>query len=820
MLNLGGIIGRSDEKEFNNYTNVHNYGEVEIKDIEFYYICVGGVFGANMSNTKYEQTNILSNVSNNAPITISNVTQTPGHTATAMFRVGGVSAWSQHVMNDCMNNKKGTITVTNATLYNAQADYHNLCVGGVVGYKTVHKTDRCNNYAAVNVNATTTTNATTMAAAGNVRLNVGGCFGWRTDKTGESCENYGDVTVSGKLVGRLCVGGVCGTSLTSTTAVWKNLRNDGKVTIADGTTAQHVTSVGGIFGWTQSAVENATNNGNIYIGSGFTVGYESHFAGMFGYVEKTTTNFKDLTNNGNLEFKKLIYTAATYVGGVFGYAKENADKTSYPGVSNVHQYGKVSMITERPARTIWKDELTSGSTIATGGIAGFLGGLLDDATVHEGADFTYHCNSSTNFTPKNATSADKGNVQWGAIATGLKDYATNCINYGHYTLTGTVGGTFYSGMFCAPYNYSRKNCKNYGNQTINAPVKVNCFPSHGCYDGNANATFVNCENHGDLIIGPKCAVSAQLRAGIFIAKHESASMITVLDGCSNTGDIIVQKGAKVATETRIGLAVGCQNRGILLIRNGYTNSGNIVFSGACNRLFADKPLCLAGILGSSAYNTQAKKSDGSLTPLNDNKASYTITSAKTVGAISYPAGGWTGDVVNTGNITYDGTCVTGVCIGGLFGDVRSDHPNYPVPSGANFKFSGNITATGTFVKDVLEKDATATKPAFNGIGGIYGHTDIAACVAENATINSNISAVGYPNVGMLYGFDRTDAILVKNSKVAGTITRDQEEIENHDGSISYKPIKVTLDGSNFFNYLYSTAITAAVAEGDGVTYGK
>ena len=791
LIYLGGVFGYSAAALENNYTNIHNYGEVEVKNITFYSICIGGTIGSALSNSAYEKTNRISNISNNAPVTVSDVTQQTGHTANAYFRVGGVSAWIQHNLEDAVNNKEGVVTIKNASLYNNESGLNGFCVGGVVGYKTVFYTDRCTNHAEINVNATTSTVDATMAKADKVRMNVGGCFGWKNDTTGDECVNNGNINVSGSYVGRLVVGGVVGVGNTSYSAttwrsnIWTNLTNNGDVTIKDGTLAQHVASIGGIMGWTQAGVENATNNGNIYIGTGYKVCNENHFSTMFAYVAKTTTNFKNVTNKGNLTIANMAYTAVVYAGGLFGYALENG---SYPGIDGAYQYGKVSINASRPARTVWKDELTSGATMATGNIGGFLGGLLNDAIVYEGASMDINISSMTSFTAKGASSADVGNLQYGEIAWGMKDYPTNCTNYADFTLTGTVGGTFYSGMFGAAYNYSRKNCTNYGTQTINATIKTNCFPSHGCYDGAANATFVNCHNHGDIVFGPKCKITRQLRTGMIYAKIETADKTNVIDGCSNSGDIIVEKGATIGTECRLGSAVGCQVRGRVLIRNGFTNTGNISFAGAHSGSNSSvNPLCLGGIIGNSANNGEG----------DSNASLYALAAKVTIGAIAYEAGSWTGDVVNTGDITYTGTSKNGVTIGGLFASAKSPHSTYPYPTGMRFVYTGDISASGTFVKATTATDTTASVELINGIGGIYGYSNIANLVVENAEVYTNITASGYPNVGMLFGFARTANAYAKNCKVGGSTAReynteDEEYITNY------------LTASNYYKYIYAS----------------
>ena len=802
---IGGVIAISHAVVNNNYDNLHNYGKINLKNIQFLSLCVGGVNGCTLSDSSYTETNHMSNLTNSAPITIEDCAQFSGHSNNAYFRVGGVSSWIQHTLNDCVNNKEGVITVKNTTVYNKESALNGFCIGGVVGYKTVFVANNCTNEAEINVDLTTTGD-NTMTNAGYNCVNIGGVLGWRSDKTGDNLVNNGNINISGSYFGRLRVGGIVGTSYATTSLAWTNLTNNGKVTIKDGTTANHGVNIGGIMGNTQNGVDVATNNGDIYIGKNFTVCFESHFAGIAGYVAKTRSNFENVVNKGNLTIPNLTYTAALYIGGIIGYGTEDSASTSYPGVFNADHYGKMDITTNRPARTVWKDELTSGSTLSIGGIGAFIGGLLDNATVHKGADCTLNSKSVTNFTAKNATSADKGNIDWGDIAWGMKDYPTNCVSYGNFTITGTTNGTFYSGMFGSPYNYSRVNCSTYGTQTINATIKTNCFPSHGCYDGNANATFVNCHNYGDLVFGPKCNVTSQLRAGMFYAKLETADKTNILDGCSNSGNIIVEKGAKVGTETRLGTAVGCQNRGVFLIRNGYTNTGNIVFSGACNRKDADKPMCLGGVIGNSSSNVPTSATTEAAK--NSNTAAYSRTAA-TVGAIAYPAGSWTGDIVNSGNITYDGTCITGVCIGGIFGDVVSTHTTDPIPSGVKYIFTGDITASGTFAETLVETDGGTPQDCWNGIGGLYGFTTLTKCVVENAEVYSNISASTFPNVGFLFGFERTATIYGRNCKVGGATLAWDDQDEEY--------IPTNLVSGNFFNYLYSKPVESSVADGDGCT---
>ena len=151
-------------------------------------LCVGGVNGCTLSNSSYTETNNMSNLTNSAPITVEDCAQFSGHSNNAYFRVGGVSAWIQHTLNDCVNNKEGVINIKNTTVYNKQSDLNGFCIGGVVGYKTVFVANNCTNEAEINVDLTTTGD-NTMTNAGYNCVNIGGVLGWRSDKTGDNLVN-------------------------------------------------------------------------------------------------------------------------------------------------------------------------------------------------------------------------------------------------------------------------------------------------------------------------------------------------------------------------------------------------------------------------------------------------------------------------------------------------------------------------------------------------------------------------------------------------------------------------------------------------------
>ena len=811
-LIIGGVFGWMASVKHSMWENAHNYGAIEVKNVNFFQTCIGGTIGGAMSDSKYELTNHISNSSNNAPITISEATQLTGHTSTAYFRVGGFAAWVQHNMTNCHNNKEGEITI-DADLFNAHKDTNNLCIGGLVGYKTVWYNNNCSNNADLDLDLTVTTNDT-WTAYDQVCLCVGGLFGWKGDRIGNNCVNNGNISIGCTSPGRLILGGISGRANTDSDNTysdytWSDCTNNGNITIKEGTAFNHQSEIGGVFGYLQSSTENMTNNGNITLCKNYPIYYESYLGGVYGRVAAFNNTNTNIVNKGNLDFSSIKYTAVAYIGGCIGYAKEVSNNMSFPKVDGIHNYGTINIGGTRPARTAYKDTLTAGATIAIGNIGAFLGGILNDATAHEGADITINFTSMTNFTPKNATSADKGNVQVGTIAFGMKDYATKCVNHGNVTVNGVIGGTLYMGMFGGPYNYSRINCVNYGDITINANIKTNCFPSHFCYDGAANTTWQDCHNHGDIILGSKTVIANQYRCGMFYSKLETASKTNVLDNCSNSGNHIIEKGATIKTEARIGGLIGCHLRGIALFRNNVINTGNITFSGNATRNLYDKPVCLGGLIGNSAYNGSG----------DTNAAGYAIAADATIGNIKYAAGSWTGVVKNSGKITFDGESTMGVAIGGIIGFSSSFHSTAPLPTGTTLINEGDIVCSGKYaLSSRTATDNETPKACYNGIGGILGYTSVEARVVDNAKVFCNIQAVNYPSAGLIMGNNRTDAVKATNAHCGGSIAKRTDSYENSEGTMITGPVFVTLDAGNYNEYIYPTEVTADVATADKCGY--
>ena len=131
--------------------------------------------------------------------------------------------------------------------------------------------------------------------------------------------------------------------------------------------------------------------------------------------------------------------------------------------------------------------------------------------------------------------------------------------------------------------------------------------------------------------------------------------------------------------------------------------------------------------------------------------------------------------------------------------------------GINFISLGDIECTGTY---------DTTKTCY--VGGVVGLLAASAKIHYSQCF-CNIKAAGYPNVGMVSGTPRTvnatsGALTLgfTNCKAGGTITKtvsyEEDPSGNGDQIAVYYPITITSD--NYFEQVYSEALSKDVVDGD------
>ena len=388
-----------------------------------------------------------------------------------------------------------------------------------------------------------------------------------------------------------------------------------------------------------------------------------------------------------------------------------------------------------------------------GGISSFLGGPSTNIVNHEGG--TIHVD------------ADMYRIYFAGVAQCIKDTATDIANYGDITIDGHIAHTLYgAGCITINNNYTRTRNSNHGDITVNAQIDINNFIGGLVYDSGANLTYIDCHNTGNFTLGEKAVVNTQTRWGGFVGKLEKTTATTnVFDGCSNSGDIIIKGVASKTQYAAIGGIYGtATGPSIVIIKNGLVNSGDIIFEGSTEAAFVDNSALakrnmveLGGIFGHVGSNI-----------VFANEANPT----------------WTGNVINTGTIKFVGKAASGVRAGGIAGYMGGNAPTVT---------DGKLINIGDIV---LEGELDATLTDYNGAGGIAGRSEL---IIDNAVSHCSIDSANAP-LGMITGSPRSEVIRATNCAVGGSIVGAYDTEDE-----AYKTI--TLDASNYFNYIFGGGTT-------------
>ena len=813
--------------------NVHNYGAVTIEESATCggLVC-GGLIAYQPSSTAYpgDGHGSISNSSNNGPVTVLCKTY-PAELVTdntaLYYRVGGLAGWTQHYIDNCNNLEGGKVTCT-GTLYHADTSNYSICVGGLVGYKTVNAIDNSHNDALIDVKLDITTKAEYDLT--KVRLNFGGISGY-TNMPCRNVTNNGDVVFSGDLAGQLRIGGVLGqgASVSGAFPSYDKCVNNGKVTIKEGSTIGDQLMIGGVAAYINKNNE-CTNNGAVTIENNVTWGgLKAYIAGAVAY---TCGNADKLTNNGPLKIGDGCKTTSTfttdaklytYIAGSLGllYAAkatnmENTAKgTVTVGKSTLDAITFVGgCLGDAPAvkedGTTKLNDLvencTNRAAITYGGScslnqAHYVGGCL--AYVHEVGTKYYaaKANNVYNYgavkveggefydlkiggisaflggTTTNAYNYESGTIYFNAttrrhlhiagVAQAIKDAATDIANYADITIDGKIGHTLYgAGCITLNNNYTRTRNSNYGDITVNAEIATNNFIGGLVYDSGANLKYIDCHNTGTFTLGEKATVGCQTRWGGFVGKLE--------------------KSAKAGEE-------------VYNIFDGCSNSGDIIIKGTASDT---QYTSLGGIYGTATGNTRiiilnGFTNSGDIIFEGKNNGTYVkddtmqnrcfvdmgglfgvVASSIVFSNDGNPS--WTGDIVNTGTIKFAGYCKNAVQLGGFAGYMQGSAPTITDGKLIN---TGSIICGGEFDSSMAQ----------NGVGGIVGFS---GGKIDNATVFCDINAPAAP-CGFITGSARTATVTASNCKVGGKIIGEFDEEDQ-----TYKTTVVS--ENDYFNYIYGS----------------
>ena len=630
----GGIAYAPDASA----SNITNHGDITIKDgitinTSLY---LGGCLGYNSGSASYT----MSNMTNNGDITID---ADMVDIAAGYFRIGGVCSWSQCVCENFTNN--GDINIS-SRLYNADDAAHLLCIGGIIGYKTVCTNSNFKNTG--DISFTGQIDSAEGYKADDVRLNIGGLLGYAT-YFGVNMVNEGNVTVASKSAGSFRIGGLAGHVTGKLNSYGRNsgditykatsssaglieiggcagymvggtdIENSGKVTIEAGSVCGTTLYVGGINGYNNTNdLDNATNTGEVKVLG--TSGGRTIVGGIVGTPNRCITNCTNLapiTVNGTM--------AGAGVGGCIGYVQANGNGTNK------------NLVNEAPISV-------SGTTTDACHIGGVIGNnnLSNTQTNFE--------NKATGVITVNLSENSVGYIYVGGVAGLLQDQSTQMYNRATINVNGHVGGGLYIGGVVGSQNvYNRTDHYNYGDITVSAKIGGELRVGGINAGGRYAALWKQAENYGNINITAETEVQGSSYIGGLLGSSISSEAGFKFESCRNEGNI-TYSGKSCLTyneEERNILCIGgltsmtelydegvdaetgeSKSNGQLSIVNGFTNKGTIKFDGSSNGSVA-----IGGIVGNRVYLP----------------------------------GTWEGTIVNEGDIICTGTFATTGNVGGIFG---------------------------------------------------------------------------------------------------------------------------------------------------------
>ena len=771
---IGGVLARG--RHFSEFTNnVNNAGgKITLGPVTNVY--VGGVLGYNNNVAGEFLANLWagSNCHNHADITLEAEAYNSIH-------VGGVAGFVQYWdFTNCDNTGNISVKTTAAT---TKTDFN---VGGWAGQYTGDSADArqprpyyLTNSGTVTVDLYDATMNSTLRVAGLIAYSHAAVRNSTTYKSAK-------VTLKGKInqtvkaatfnddssETQVTIGGFGG-YFASTGSYDCTVENDLEVDATwTGTNASFV-QIGGIVGRTHNKLWTTTHTGNVTVNGDFST-VITHIGGCAGM---TYWNNKDFVNEGN------VTVTGSYgqlnVGGVTGSANHGADLLINKGNVTVDAtYNALACIAGCVAYSVYDDKKDKactncdnyGKVTVTGnhaastdvnvaGVACWVSTASKDNTNlhnHEGADIYVNLASSN------------GKINVGGVIYKSKAVLSNSTNRGNITVEGKAGNTVYVGGVITTQNgQNRTNLTNYGKITLGGNFRGSCFVGGICYDGQYSKVWKNCHNYGDIEFTKQFTNTGNVRSGGILGKHETEGH-AILEECSNSGDITFLGHSD--SYVRLGGLVGCHRGGAtIVVRNGFTNSGNITYAG--DVAGADN-IHIGGIIGCPGGSYKYYISS---TSTNENGESVTTDE------------GWTGNIVNTGTITLSGKSEGGkLRAGGLFG--LFEYNETPFFHGAKFYQLGDIVYTG-------DPGVKSGVPGEGFVGGVVAYS---VAPVSNVECYCTINAPTATHLGMIMATPRTPgSIIATNCKLGGTILGEYDPEDEE-----YKT--TNLDASNFHNYIFSS----------------
>ena len=536
----------------------------------------------------------------------------------------------------------------------------------------------------------------------------------------------------------------------------------------------HLPSFGGLVGVVASGfttafvLDNCHNYGSVTINSGTGVGSKNtYMGGLLGsYASATTLN--NCSNHGDV-YHGPINVKNRCIGGVIGRVYSSA---VHLVLNNVHNYGNVT------------SEGKAGENAYVGGCLGYITSASGAESITDANG--YYWNNVTNsgevsisgnitravylggvvgyvFGPSTSLYANLNNIKNNATGTVTMAAVANSFTSTATTYTAYVGGCFGTVQQMNHTNSTNEAQVIWTEEAAFPAITKDADITYGGVAGyHRYGAATNSKNSGALITKAANPTYHHHIGGCF---GQISTYGKTIDSCENSGNISLVEGVKT-WRCRVGGIAGVDYYSKDMVN--CVNSGNIEYNPtetSANQVY------IAGIVGYLYSNDTAVTS---LTGCK-NKGNITVKNgSKSLSADNYAAG-IVGRAAKMTEASHIKDCVN-------IGDIT-----FEIPS----------TYTAVRVAGVIALPLTAV-------------------VYDNLQSYANIKAIGHTNVSGIFGVGRADNRYAMNSKVGGTICTETETIyveeeKNDEGEI-IKPggpkdvdKKITIDGSNFHNYIYVTS---------------
>ena len=691
-------------------TDCHNYGSYTVDaEAKIYRGHIGGVTGYP------NDVCLIKNCSNSGAINMYGVKDS----GNADFHIGGIVGLGKVSLKGCSNS--GAITVKgNKSNGN---DFH---IGGVVGETSGAITD-CENSGKVTVEdwvmegylasgATSTSgtfrvagiaaqatgiisgtknlasgeiivkNVTCTGLNGNTTFCVAGGFGYASNSISDT-HNYAKVTLvmtgtnqargwNGNAEGNrtVQVAGLVGYhGQTGTSYSLSNISNEGELDIT--CEVQSTLRCGGLIGYNKCPSDGVTNKGNITLRRAKGAFY---LGGVYGYQQNNAQ--KNLTNEGNISVSSTKTDSGEenqydicYIGGVVGNIERGLDTATNKGTLTIS--GRCA------------DDISAGAIV----------GYVNSTTASAFANLTNEATGVVTYTARTVNtlrlsgslayitaSKDSNDKYYSVTQTNAWNKANITVDVHPDTLAHN-GGMWIGGISGrVAYGGEQKNCTNDGKISVTgsanqmrigglfaeAQVATNYLTNNGDVEWLAGNAYT-----GSATIGGVCGANGTtsgnntlVNTGNVTCNGTSTGTYVAVGGVSgyatlsyvnpsNSGAVTIGADCCAAGQLYVAGVVGCMNAGNSRNITGGSNSGVVLVEGS-----SDTEIFLGGILGYAAGRNDKATCDARAS-VNSNRLIYRGVSP----------------VLYIGSIA-----------GGIDGSAKADAPNEAL---ATYSIIGDVSST-------------------------------------------------------------------------------------------------------------------------------